>query len=118
MTELDESEAFAPVTSLRARVIAAGGTASLIAAILAVFFARIITGPVRRLAAETREIGRGNLDLQVGTKGRDEIAELSRALERMTTDLKATTASSDELEAGVAERRRAEAQVAREAHER
>ncbi len=118
LTEMDRGEALAPVTSLARRAAATGGLAALAAALLAVLFARTITAPVRLLAAGAREIGRGNLNVRVRTKGKDEIAELSRTLDLMASDLKMTMASRDELEEEVSQRRRAEAELARESRER
>jgi len=118
LTEMDQAEAFAPVASLGRRAVFVGGLAGLVAALVAALFARTITGPVRRLAAGAREIGRGNLDLSVGTKGADEIAQLSRTFDLMAADLKTATASRDELEAEISQRRLAEDRLVRLARER
>ena len=118
LTELDRTEALAPVTSLARRVALAGGLAALAAAVCAALFARTVTGPIRRLAAGAREIGRGNLDVRVRMKGKDEIAQLSRTFDLMAADLKMTMASRDELEEEVSQRRRAEAELERESRER
>ncbi|HID24403.1 MAG TPA: hybrid sensor histidine kinase/response regulator, partial [Planctomycetaceae bacterium] len=63
-----------------------------------VFATRAIITPLLRLREGTEIVGAGNLDYRVGTAGDDEIAELSRAFDRMTANLKAITASRDELE--------------------
>jgi PAS domain S-box-containing protein len=97
ITEMAQSEAFAPIVRMGWVVIGIALAVAIAAALMAVIFARTITGPVRRLVAGTEEIGRGNLDYRVGTSAGDEIGELSRAFDRMTAELKTTTVSRDEL---------------------
>lgn len=67
---------------------------------------------IAELHSGTRVIGSGNLDFALEVKRDDEIGELSRAFNRMTTDLKGVTASKTELEREVAERKRAEEKLA------
>ncbi len=68
------------------------------------------------LQSGAKVIGSGNLDFALEVKRDDEIGELSRAFNQMTTDLKGVTASKTELEREIAERERAE--EALEAHHR
>jgi PAS domain S-box-containing protein len=63
---------------------------------------------LKRLQAGTAIIGSGNLDYKIEEKSEDEIGELSRAFNRMTTDLKTVTASKSELESEIEERKKAE----------
>jgi signal transduction histidine kinase/HAMP domain-containing protein len=69
------------------------------------------------LQAGAAIIGSGNLDFTMEERKRDEIGDLSRAFNRMTSDLKAVTASKTDLEREVTERKRAEEEV-REARDR
>lgn len=69
---------------------------------------RSIVAPIAKLEEGTQIIGSGNLDYKVGTAAKDEIGQLSRAFDRMTEDLKKTTASIDELNKEIAERKQAE----------
>ncbi|MFK7945557.1 MAG: ATP-binding protein [Paracoccaceae bacterium] len=56
---------------------------------LGLWFAERLAKPVGRLAGAAEAVGAGNLDVRVKeTKGRDEIATLSRAFNRMTGQLK------------------------------
>ncbi len=73
--------------------------------------ARSISKPLGLLVEGAEAIGRGNLDYKLGTAAKDEIGGLSRAFDRMTEDLKATTVSRDELAVEVAERKRAEEEL-------
>ena len=72
---------------------------------------------IATLQADTVVIGSGNLDFITEEKRNDEIGDLSRAFNRMTTDLKAVTASKADLEREIAVRKQAE-EALREAHER
>jgi len=56
----------------------------------------------------TAAIGRGDLGHTIAVTGDDEVAELSRAFNRMTADLRTVTASRAELEREMVERQRAE----------
>jgi signal transduction histidine kinase len=115
MTEQDQAEALAPIVGFRrtAQLIGLGG--SLFIALLGMLFARSLTGPLRSLVQGAEEIGRGNLDVRVGTRAKDEIGQLSRAFDQMVMDLKRTTVSRNELSKEVAERKRAEARLEEQA---
>ncbi len=67
---------------------------------------------IATLQAGTAVIGSGNLDFVIEERKNDEIGELARAFNRMTTDLKAVTASKADLEREIVERKRAEARLA------
>ncbi len=60
------------------------------------------------LQAGIKIIGSGNLDVTLEEKRNDEIGELSRAFNRMVSDLKGVTASKTDLENEVATRTRTE----------
>ncbi len=60
------------------------------------------------LQSGTAVIGSGHLDFKIEEKKNDEIGDLSRAFNRMTSSLKDVTASKTELEREIAERKQAE----------
>jgi PAS domain S-box-containing protein len=66
---------------------------------------------ITRLSEGTRVIGSGNLEYRIGEKSGDEIGDLSRAFNRMTDDLKETTASREELRAEVERRSEVEQEL-------
>ncbi|MEE8433113.1 MAG: histidine kinase dimerization/phosphoacceptor domain -containing protein [Candidatus Desulfatibia sp.] len=70
-----------------------------------------VARPIAVLEEGTRIIGSGNLDYKVGITTTDEIGQLSRAFDKMTHDLKKTTASVSELNREITDRKRAEEQV-------
>jgi PAS domain S-box-containing protein len=84
------------------------GLIILFAAIAGIILMLGVTRPLRRLIEETKEIGRGNLDCQIVTGGRDEIGDLSKAFGQMAQQLKQTLVSRDELVKEVAERKKIE----------
>ncbi len=74
-----------------------GYTRTLVAfsgAVLAVTFlagflwSRATTSRLGRLARATEQVGRGNLDVQVPVQGRDEIAQLTEAFNRMVAEIR------------------------------
>ncbi len=73
-----------------------------------IFFYRGTLKSIANLQAGTMVIGSGNLDFSLEEKRNDEIGELSRAFNRMASDLKGVTASKTDLENEVAIRARAE----------
>jgi PAS domain S-box-containing protein len=75
---------------------------------------RRILKSIETLRARTAIIGSGNLDFIIEEKENDEIGDLSRAFNRMTTNLKAVTASKADLEREVTERKRAEEDLRRQ----
>jgi PAS domain S-box-containing protein len=95
----------------------------LIFALMGVFIAFLLTSyfifyrralkSISELNKGTKEIGSGNLYYTIEEVADDEIGDLSRALNRMTADLRKLTASKSDLEKEVSERMRAEAQLVR-----
>ncbi len=75
---------------------------------------RRILKSIVTLQAGAAVIGSGNLDFTLEEKRNDEIGDLSRAFNRMTTDLRAVTASKADLEREVTERKRAEEDLRRQ----
>ena len=62
------------------------------------FSSRAILAPLERLRKGTEIVGQGNLDHKVELQADGEVGELARAFDRMTENLKAVTASRDELD--------------------
>ncbi len=75
----------------------------------ATWITRSVVRPVLQLQQGTAVIAQGNLHHKVGTDSADEIGALARAFDDMMAVLLATTASRNDLNEEVAERRRAQA---------
>lgn len=71
---------------------------------------RNIFKPLSRLEASVHAVTRGNLDAKIDAGSRDEIGTLAKAFDQMIHHLKTTTASKEELEREIRERRIAEEQ--------
>ncbi|HBA59539.1 MAG TPA: hypothetical protein DCZ92_01690 [Elusimicrobia bacterium] len=108
VAKIDAAEAFAEADQLRRLVVVILIVLFFICGLTALFIARSISGPIKNLSEGTAIIGSGNLDHKVGTDHTDEIGQLSRAFDAMTENLKKTTASRDELNEEIAERKKTE----------
>jgi len=103
--------AHAPAVKLRNRMLAIMAGASVVSLIIAFYFSRSISNPIAELTKGVEIIGRGDLGHKVAIGTRDEIGTLANAFNRMVSNLKRVTASRDELEKEIAERKRAEREV-------
>ncbi len=108
LAEIDENEAHAPLKQITSIFVAILAVVPIAGWLMSIFFARLITRPVHRLHKGTEIIGKGNLEYKVGTDSKDEIGQLSRAFDKMTEDLKKTTASMTDLNREIDERKQAE----------
>jgi len=76
--------------------------------ILAFFIHRLVTKPVKQLAQATQKIARGNLDVEIPIKTKDEIGQLAISFNQMVQDLKKANEKlqswSSQLERKVEER--------------
>ena len=111
VAKIDLAEAFEPVSTLRDFVLILVIAVIAISIFVAFIVAKSISDPIQILQADAEEIGKGNLDHKVGTKAKDEIGQLGRTFDQMTEQLKAVTASRDELDKETKERRKAEKEL-------
>lgn len=75
--------------SAQTRIVLAIVLCAAIAILFLFFIQRWILGPISALIESTNEIRRGNLDLVLDTKSRDEIGHLSESFNSMTSALRA-----------------------------
>jgi PAS domain S-box-containing protein len=88
MSEIDEAEAFAPVRTLRDKiVIGAGGLLVIIVAISALF-SRTITKPIHDLTEHAAMLAGGHLSQQITVSSNDEIGELADSFDIMRQGIK------------------------------
>jgi signal transduction histidine kinase len=104
----DLQEVYAPIYRLRKWMLAIVFMTLLGVIINAFLVSRSISNPIKKLYKGSEIIGSGNLDHKVGTDAHDEIGELSRRFDAMIETLKTTTASWDDLNKEIAERRHLE----------
>lgn len=104
----DLKEVYAPINRLREWMIAIFITTLFGVIIVAFRVSKSISNPINELYKGSEIIGSGNLDYKVGTNAKDEIGQLSMIFDRMIENLKAITASRDELNKEIAERKHLE----------
>jgi two-component system OmpR family sensor kinase/two-component system sensor histidine kinase BaeS len=74
--------------SLNRTLLSAGLLAAAVAAAIGVLLARSLTAPLSRLAVAARRISQGDLDQQVPERGAEEVADLARAFNEMSSELR------------------------------
>jgi PAS domain S-box-containing protein len=108
VAKIDSAEAFEIVANLRRLLIMVLVVVFAMVFIITFSVARSISRPIDMLTLGAEIIGGGDLDYRVGTTLKDEIGRLSRSFDKMTHDLKETTASRDELNREIEQRKAAE----------
>lgn len=87
LSEIDKSEAFAPITKLRDQILFFFGVTILIILIISYFIARQITKPIKSLTRTSRELARGNWNVEVKVEQKDEIGMLALSFKSMQDSL-------------------------------
>jgi len=108
IAEIDAKEAFEPLKWIKLIFVAILIVVPIIAWLVGIFVSRMISGPIHKLHKGTEVIASGNLDYKISIDTKDEIGQLSRAFDKMTENLKKTTASVIELNNEIIERQKAE----------
>ncbi|HEA68173.1 MAG TPA: hybrid sensor histidine kinase/response regulator, partial [Desulfobacterales bacterium] len=108
LAEIDAKEAFEPLKWIQLIFVAILIVVPIIAWLVGIFVSRMISGPIHKLHKGTEVIAGGNLDYKIGIDTKDEIGQLSRAFDKMTENLKKTTASVVDLNNEIVERQKAE----------
>ncbi|HXB55333.1 MAG TPA: EAL domain-containing protein [Vicinamibacteria bacterium] len=80
-------EAQGPLRKLELQIFELSGAALLMAIVAAIFFARGVTSPLRRLAEAAQRIGRGDYSTPVESPQDEEMAQLATAFNRMGTEI-------------------------------
>ncbi|MDJ0666352.1 MAG: ATP-binding protein [Desulfobacterales bacterium] len=105
---LDEVGATVATSVLTMTVLSWGGL--VVAILIGLLVSRPLSQRIGRLKAATQALQQGDRDVQVtDTASGDEVAELARAFNAMARDLKASTASIEDLNRQVRKRQSAEA---------
>jgi len=95
VAEINTQEAFVPVTQITNTLLLVFALILLISILISSIISRTITRPLKKLHEGTEEVTKGNLDYKVGIPSSDEVGQLSRAFDKMATNLKK---SREELE--------------------
>jgi class 3 adenylate cyclase len=100
ITEKDIAEVEAPIHQLGRTVLIVASGMALAVALLALMFSHLLTRPLRALTEGALRLGRGETDVKVRLKSRDEFGELGRVFNQMSENIKLQT---DRLEGQVRE---------------
>lgn len=91
LVEVSEKEAFAPIDGIFNFIIAQGIALTAVFFVIVVIITKSITKPISELRSAAIELGKGNLDVKVGVKSKDEIGELAKTFNKMAQNLKQRT---------------------------
>lgn len=80
--------AFAPIEAMSRSLIAVAVAAGAIAALLGILFSRSLSRRIQGLREVMREVGRGDLEVRVSLRGRDELRDLGESFNAMAADLR------------------------------
>ncbi|MFO0890792.1 MAG: adenylate/guanylate cyclase domain-containing protein [Isosphaeraceae bacterium] len=89
VAKMDLDEAMEPIVRFRRRVLSTAVIIMLLVTLLALLLARVFTRPIHALIRGAKRIGRGEVDVKVRVRSRDEFRELADAFNTMSTNLKA-----------------------------
>ena len=76
------------IRAMTARIFFLGAAGVFVAFLLAAFFSRTVTEPLRQLHQKARLIGRGEREVRIDVTSRDEIGTLQQALRTMIEELR------------------------------
>lgn len=88
LSEIDESEAFQPATTLRNKILLSLVFIVVGSIVIAILFSRNITSPLRSLSERAGRLAEGDLDTEITAGGRDELSALAKDFERMRRSIK------------------------------
>jgi len=91
ITEKDLAEVDAPIHQLGRTVLIVASGMALAVTLLALMFSHLLTRPLRALTEGALRLGRGETDVQVKVKSRDEFGELGRVFNQMSENIKLQT---------------------------
>ena len=94
LTEINEKEAFAAVTSTRIRIAFISGIFIFIILILAIWYAHYLAKPLKKLTADVDAISKGDLNIQLESGGIKEIQVLTDSLTRVLASMKLAVLST------------------------
>ncbi|HBG25492.1 MAG: hypothetical protein A2Y10_14595 [Planctomycetes bacterium GWF2_41_51] len=117
VAKIDASEAFESAYDLKKLILVRIFVVFLLSILISYYISLYISHPIKKLAHGAQIIGSGDLDYKVAINQKDEIGRLSRVLDKMTSNLKNTLASRDDLNREITERKKAE-ETLRESEER
>lgn len=96
IAKIDKAEAFAPVNSFARNIALSTGAIVLAVCLLALWFSRILTRPVKKLVAAVQRVSSGELGISVPVTSADEFGELASSFNDMSSSLQTKQRLIDE----------------------
>ncbi len=100
LAEIDEAEAFKPISELRKTSVTVVIIMAVIVFIIGLVVARSIARPISAMAGAAEQISQGDLDVTVQSDSQDEIGIMAKAFGEMVDYLKDIAGSADAIERG------------------
>jgi class 3 adenylate cyclase len=95
IAKVDEAEAMAPLGDYAKRVLTWGVGLSLIATLMALLLAKVLTRPISALVRAAKQVSQGALDVKVEVIATDEYRELAEAFNEMVASVRTNRAELD-----------------------
>ena len=95
IAKIDEAEAMAPLGDYAKRVLTWGVGLSLLATLMALLLAKVLTRPISALVRAAKQVSQGALDVRVEVIATDEYRELGEAFNEMVASLRTNRAELD-----------------------
>jgi class 3 adenylate cyclase len=87
LVEIDDTEVFAPVSSLRERITVLGVAITIIVGIGAYFLSKLLSRPLIKLQHAANRIAGGDFDVRTNIRTQDEIGQLSKSFDQMAEQI-------------------------------
>ncbi|MEE8391030.1 MAG: cache domain-containing protein, partial [Anaerolineae bacterium] len=100
LAEINEEEVNRPITTLSNAVLAIGGVAAVIVAVVAFFVALSIANPIQKIADAALLIAGGAVDQQIDINQKDEVGLLADAFRRLIVYMQEMAAAAARLAQG------------------
>ena len=95
VAKIDEAEAMEPLRDYAKRVLTWGVGLSLLATVMALLLAKVLTRPISALVRAAKQVSQGALDVRVEVIATDEYRELGEAFNEMVASLRTSRAALD-----------------------
>ncbi len=109
----DTEEIYAPVRLFKSDISFISALVAFFSILLGIVVSESISIPVTKLKNAVSKVGEGNFDVKADIYSKDEIGELSKAFNKMVSDLKRTTTSIYILNSEIEERKNVEKRLER-----
>lgn len=105
VAKINASEALTSIQGLKTITLTILLLIAIIGTLVAQLMARSITKPIYSLKQGMQKVASGKLDIRLDMTSKDEIGEVAKAFDQMTASLAEVTASRDDLNHEISERR-------------